>query len=225
MKLLLVEDDKDTADFIVRGLREHGHVTDHADSGLDGLMLAQGGQYDVLILDRMLPRLDGLALLRTLRDAGNLTPVIMLTAMGSIEDRVTGLGAGAEDYLVKPFAFAELYARICALARRPPLNQTITVLAVADLEMDLLKRRVTRAGQVLDLQPMEFKLLEFLLRHAGQVVTRTMLLEGVWDFHFDPKTNVVETHVSRLRAKVDKEFEHALIQTVRGAGYRIDVPR
>jgi two-component system OmpR family response regulator len=222
MKLLLVEDDKATADFIVRGLKEHGHITDHADNGLDGLMLAQEGHYDVLVLDRMLPRLDGLTLLRTLREAGNPTPVIMLTAMGSIEDRVTGLGAGAEDYLVKPFAFAELYARIGALARRPPLNKNVTVLAVADLEMDLLKRRVTRAGQVLDLQPTEFKLLEFLLRHAGQVVTRTMLLEGVWDFHFDPKTNIVETHVSRLRAKIDREFDVALIQTVRGAGYRID---
>jgi two-component system OmpR family response regulator len=224
MKLLLVEDDKATADFIVRGLKEHGHSTDHADNGLEGLMLAQEGHYDVLILDRMLPRLDGLALLRTLRDAGNPTPVIMLTAMGSIEDRVTGLGAGAEDYLVKPFAFAELYARIGSLARRPPLNKNITKLAVADLEMDLLKRKVTRAGQVLDLQPTEFKLLEFLLRHAGQVVTRTMLLEGVWDFHFDPKTNIVETHISRLRAKVDREFDVALIQTVRGAGYRIDAP-
>lgn len=222
MKLLLVEDDKATAEFIVRGLKEHGHTIDHADNGLDGLMLAQDGHYDVLILDRMLPRLDGLSLLRTLREAGNATPVIMLTAMGSIEDRVTGLGAGAEDYLVKPFAFAELYARIGALARRPPLNKNITMLTVADLEMDLLKRRVTRAGQVIDLQPTEFKLLEFMLRHVGQVVTRTMLLEGVWDFHFDPKTNIVETHISRLRAKVDREFDVALIQTVRGAGYRID---
>ena len=224
MKLLLVEDDKATADFIARGLKEHGHGVDHADNGLDGLMLAQEGHYDVLILDRMLPRLDGLSLLRTLRDVGNPTPVIMLTAMGSIEDRVAGLGAGAEDYLIKPFAFAELYARIGALARRPPLNNNITKLAVADLEMDLLKRKVTRAAQVLDLQPTEFKLLEFLLRHSGQVVTRTMLLEGVWDFHFDPKTNVVETHISRLRAKVDREFDVALIQTVRGAGYRIDAP-
>ncbi len=224
MKLLLVEDDQATADFILRGLKEHGHSTDCADNGLDGLMLAQESHYEVIILDRMLPRLDGLTLLRTLRDAGNQTPVIMLTAMGSIEDRVTGLSAGAEDYLVKPFAFAELYARIGALARRPPLHNEITKLAVADLEMDLLKRKVTRAGQVLDLQPTEFKLLEFLLRHAGQVVTRTMLLEGVWDFHFDPKTNVVETHISRLRAKVDREFDVALIQTVRGAGYRVDAP-
>jgi two-component system OmpR family response regulator len=173
----------------------------------------------------MLPRLDGLTVLRTLREAGNGTPVIMLTAMGSIEDRVTGLSAGAEDYLVKPFAFAELHARIGALARRAPLQyQASTVLHVGDLEMDLIKRRVVRAGKVLDLQPMEFKLLEFLLRHAGQVVTRTMLLEGVWDFHFDPKTNVVETHISRLRAKVDRDFDKALIQTVRGAGYRIDAP-
>jgi two-component system OmpR family response regulator len=225
MKLLLVEDDKTTAEFIIRGLKEHGHTTDHADNGLDGLVLAQEGQYDVIILDRMLPRLDGLTVLRTLREAGNGTPVIMLTAMGSIEDRVTGLGAGAEDYLVKPFAFAELHARIGALARRAPLQQQAsTVLRVGDLEMDLIKRRVMRSGQVLDLQPMEFKLLEFLLRHAGQVVTRTMLLEGVWDFHFDPKTNVVETHISRLRAKVDRDFDKPLIQTVRGAGYRIDAP-
>lgn len=222
MKLLLVEDDKSTADFIVRGLKEHGHIADHADNGLDGLMLAQEGHYDVLILDRMLPRLDGIALLRTLREAGNATPVILLTAMGSIEDRVTGLGAGAEDYLIKPFAFAELYARIGALARRPPLNKQVTMLTAADLEMDLLKRRVTRAGKVIDLQPTEFKLLEFLLRHQGQIVTRTMLLEGVWDFHFDPKTNVVETHISRLRAKVDRDFEFPIIQTVRGSGYRID---
>ncbi|MFV0276920.1 MAG: response regulator [Parahaliea sp.] len=222
MKLLLVEDDRPTAEFILRGLKEHGHVTDHADNGLDGLMLAQDGRYDVLVLDRMLPRLDGLTLLRTLREAGDSTPILLLTAMGSIEDRVAGLDAGAEDYLVKPFAFAELYARVVALARRSPLQRASTTLAVADLEMDLLKRRVTRAGQVLELQPTEFRLLEYLLRHAGQVVTRTMLLEGVWDFHFDPGTNMVETHISRLRAKVDRGFALPLIHTVRGAGYRID---
>lgn len=224
MKLLVVEDDQTTADFIVRGLREHGHAVDLATNGVDGLLLLQDAHYDVAVLDRMLPRLDGLTVLRTLRDAGNAVPVIMLTAMGSIEDRVTGLSAGAEDYLVKPFAFAELYARVCALARRPPLSQTATVLRVADLEMDLIKRRVSRAGQTVELQPTEFKLLEYLLRHAGQVVTRTMLLEGVWDFHFDPKTNMVETHISRLRAKIDRDFAAPLIQTVRGAGYMIDAP-
>lgn len=224
MKLLLVEDDKATADFIIQGLKEQGHTTDHAANGLDGLMMAQDGHYDVLILDRMLPRLDGLTLLRTLRDAGDHTPAIILSAMGSIDDKVTGLGAGAEDYLIKPFAFAELYARICALARRPPIRQIETILRAGDLQMDLIKRQVIRAGKVIDLQPTEFKLLEFLLRHRGQVVTRTMLLEGVWDFHFDPKTNIVETHISRLRGKVDKDFPTSLIQTVRGAGYKIDVP-
>ena len=222
MKILIVEDDAATAAFIVRGLKEQGHTADHAGNGLDGLVLAQQTAYDVLVLDRMLPGLDGLTLLKTLRNAGNTVPVIMLTAMGSIEDRVTGLGSGAEDYLVKPFAFAELYARICSLARRPPLSQVVTVLKAGDLELDLIKRRVTREGRVLDLQPTEFKLLEFLLRHAGQVVTRTMLLEGVWDFHFDPKTNMVETHISRLRAKVDRDFDNPIIHTVRGAGYRID---
>ncbi len=166
MKLLLVEDDQTTADFILRGLREHGHTTDHADNGLDGLMLAQDGQHDVLIVDRMLPRLDGLTLVRTLRDTGVSVPVLFLTAMGSIEDRVTGLGNGADDYLVKPFAFAELHARIGSLARRPPLNQAPVVLRIADLEMDLIKRRVSRYGRPIDLQPTEFKLLEFLLRHS-----------------------------------------------------------
>ena len=224
MKLLLIEDDQATADFIMRGLKEHGHTTDHANNGLDGLVLAQNEHYDVFILDRMLPKLDGLTLLRTIRHASNLTPVLMLTAMGSIEDRVTGLTAGAEDYLIKPFAFAELHARVCALARRPPLSQAVISLSIADLEMDLIKRRVTRANQIIELQPTEFKLLEFLLRHAGQVVTRTMLLEGVWDFHFDPKTNMVETHISRLRTKVDKDFDFPLIHTIRGSGYRIDAP-
>jgi two-component system, OmpR family, response regulator len=224
MKILLVEDDSATAQFILRGLREHGHTVDHADNGLDGLVLAQDGHYDVLILDRMMPRLDGLTLVRTLRETGIVTPIILLTAMGSIEDRVDGLSGGADDYLIKPFAFAELYARIGSVARRPPLSQTAVVLRAGDLTMDLIKRKVSRAGQVIDLQPTEFKLLEFLLRHTGQVVTRIMLLEGVWDFHFDPKTNMVETHISRLRAKVDKEFATPLIQTVRGSGYMIDAP-
>ena len=222
MNILVVEDDRATAEFIARGLGEHGHVTDVADNGLDGLAMAQDGHYDVLILDRMMPRMDGLMLVRTLRETGVTTPVLFLTALGSIEDRVTGLGAGGDDYLVKPFAFAELYARVCSLARRPPLSQVTTELAAGDLRMDLVKRRVTRAGQPVELQPTEFKLLEFLLRHAGQVVTRTMLLEGVWDFHFDPKTSIVETHISRLRSKVDRGFAKPLIRTVRGAGYMID---
>jgi two-component system OmpR family response regulator len=222
MKLLLVEDDRVTAEFVARGLKEHGHTVDLADNGLDGLALAQDGQYDVLILDRMVPRLDGLALVRMLRETGVAAPVLFLTAMGSIEDRVSGLGAGGDDYLVKPFAFAELYARVCSLARRPPLNQAPVMLGAGDLRMDLVKRQVTRAGRPIDLKPTEFKLLEFLLRHAGQVVTRTMLLEGVWDFHFDPRTNMVETHISRLRSKVDRGVPTPLIHTVRGAGYMID---
>lgn len=222
MKVLLLEDDRSTADFISRGLREQGHVVDAADNGLDGLALAQEGNYEVLILDRMVPRLDGLTLARTLRDTGVSTPILFLTALGSIEDRVSGFEAGGDDYLVKPFAFAELYARVCALAKRPPLSEVTTLLSVGDLRMELIKRAVTRAGKSIDLLPTEFKILEFLLRHAGQVVTRTMLLEGVWDFHFDPGTNLVETHISRLRSKIDKGFSHPLIHTVRGAGYMLE---
>jgi two-component system OmpR family response regulator len=224
MKILLLEDDKETASFITRGMKEHGHQVDCADNGLDGLAMAQEGQYDVFIFDRMVPRLDGLRLARTLRDTGIKTPILFLTALGSIEDRVSGFEAGGDDYLIKPFAFAELYARIRSLARRPPLNEVVSVLEVADLRMDLIRRSVSRGGKSIELLPTEFKLLEFLLRHVGQVVTRTMLLEGVWDFHFDPHTNLVETHISRLRSKMDKGFNTALIQTVRGAGYLIDEP-
>ena len=222
MKILLLEDDRSTADFISRGLREQGHVVDAASNGLDGLALAQDGNYEVLILDRMVPRLDGLNLARTLRDTGINTPILFLTALGSIEDRVSGFEAGGDDYLVKPFAFAELYARVCALAKRPPLSEMITVLVAGDLRMELIRRSVSRAGKTIELLPTEFKILEFLLRHAGQVVTRTMLLEGVWDFHFDPGTNLVETHISRLRSKIDKGFGRPLIHTVRGAGYIIE---
>ena len=222
MRLLVVEDDAETAGYVLRGLREHGHVADHAKDGHDGLMLAGEGKYDVLIIDRMLPKLDGLALLKTLREGGVKTPALFLTAMGSVEDRVRGLEAG-DDYLVKPFAFAELYARVRSLSRRPPLEAPETALRVADLEMDLLRRRVTRAGQPIVLLPTEFRLLEYLLRHAGRVVTRTMLLESVWGFHFEPKTNIVETHVSRLRAKMDRGFEQEMIKTVRGSGYMVDV--
>ncbi len=222
MKILLMEDDRNTADFISRGLREQGHVVDHAENGLDGLALAQEGNYEVLVLDRMVPRLDGLNLARTLRETGIKTPILFLTALGSIEDRVSGFEAGGDDYLVKPFAFAELYARVCALAKRPPLSEVTTVLTVGDLRMELIKRAVSRAGKFIDLLPTEFKILEFLLRHAGQVVTRTMLLEGVWDFHFDPGTNLVETHISRLRSKIDKGFDRPLIHTIRGAGYMLE---
>jgi two-component system, OmpR family, response regulator len=222
MRLLVVEDDAETAGYVLRGLREHGHVADHAKDGHDGLMLAGEGKYDVLVIDRMLPKLDGLALLKTLREGGVKTPALFLTAMGSVEDRVRGLEAG-DDYLVKPFAFAELYARVRSLSRRPPLEAPETALRVADLEMDLLRRRVTRAGQPIVLLPTEFRLLEYLLRHAGRVVTRTMLLESVWGFHFEPKTNIVETHVSRLRAKMDRGFEQEMIKTVRGSGYMVDV--
>ena len=224
MKLLLIEDDADLAAYLVRGLKEAGHTVDHAADGKGGLFLAAGGNYDVLIVDRRLPGLDGLSVVKTLRGADVKSPVLFLTAQGGVEDRVEGLMAGGDDYIAKPFAFAELLARISALARRPPLSEQTTRLAVADLEMDLVKRTVTRAGQRIDLQPQEFKLLEYLLRHAGQVVTRTMLLENVWDFHFDPKTSVVETHVSRLRAKVDKGFDGELIHTVRGAGYSLHAP-
>nr|WP_246514261.1 response regulator transcription factor [Neoroseomonas soli] len=221
VRILLVEDDAETAAYVARGLEEAGHVVDRAADGQDGLFLATGGGHDVMVVDRMLPKLDGLSMVRAVRAAGIATPAIFLTARAGVGDRVEGLEAGGDDYLAKPFAFAELLARINALARRPPLQQEQTVLRVADLEMDLIRRAVTRAGQRIDLQPREFRLLEYLMRREGQVVTRTMLLEGVWDFHFDPKTSVVETHISRLRGKVDKGFERDLIHTVRGAGYVI----
>ena len=224
MKLLLVEDDKETADYLRRALREAGHTVDHAANGRDGLMLAAGEPYDVIVLDRLLPGIDGLSLLRTVRSAGVKTPVLLLTALGGIDDRVEGLEAGGDDYLVKPFAFAELLARVNALARRPPAQETQTRLRVADLEMDLLKRTVSRGGERIELQPREFRLLEYLMRHAERVVTRTMLLESVWEFHFDPKTNIVESHMSRLRGKVDRGRGPELIHTVRGAGYCIREP-
>jgi two-component system, OmpR family, response regulator len=224
MKLLIVEDDKEAAAYLKRALSEAGHTVDATSAGRSGLMLAVGETYDVIILDRMLPEIDGLAILRTIRAAGVKTPVLLLTALGGIDDRVEGLEAGGDDYLVKPFALAELLARVNALARRPPTQDVRTELAVADLRLDLLKRTVTRGGQRIELQPREFQLLEYLLRHAGRVVTRTMLLESVWDFHFDPKTNIVETHMSRLRGKVDRGHAHELIHTVRGAGYVLREP-
>jgi two-component system OmpR family response regulator len=224
MKILVIEDDAETAAYVVNGLKQHGHVLDQAATGRDGLFLAAGEAYDLLIVDRMLPEPDGLALVKTLRGAGVKTPVLFLTTMGGIDDRVEGLEAGGDDYLVKPFAFAELLARVTALGRRPPMPSVETKLRVADLELDLLKRSVTRAGKRIELQPQEFKLLEYLMRHAGRVVTRTMLLENVWDFHFDPQTNVVETHISRLRGKVDRGFDSELIRTIRGAGYCLSAP-
>ena len=219
MKILLIEDDRRTADFVVRGLREHGHVTDHAADGKDGLFLAAGSKYDALIVDRMLPNLDGLAIVKMLRSTGNHVPALFLTTMAGIDDRVEGLEAGADDYLVKPFAFSELLARLSALMRRPPISDIRTTLKAGNLEMDLLKRSVARGGKPIDLQPQEFRLLEYLLRSDGRVVTRTMLLENVWDFHFDPQTSVVETHISRLRSKIDKGFEVELLRTIRGVGY------
>ena len=219
MKLLLIEDDKRMAEFIQRGLKELGHVVDVAENGKDGLFLAADGKYDAAVIDRMLPGLDGLSIVKMLRATGNHTPALFLTTMSGIDDRVEGLEAGADDYLVKPFAFAELLARLGALTRRPPVNEVQTELQVGDLKMELLTRHVTRAGQTLDLQPQEFKLLEYFMRSEGRVVTRTMLLENIWDFHFDPQTSVVETHISRLRAKIDKGFKTELLRTLRGAGY------
>jgi two-component system, OmpR family, response regulator len=224
MKILLIEDDVETALYIANGLREQGHVVDAVADGRDGLLRAAGEAYEVMIVDRMLPGLDGIGIVKTLRGAGIKTPILLLTTMGGVHDRVEGLEAGGDDYLIKPFAFAELLARVNALARRPPMADVATVLRVADLEMDLLKRTVTRQGRRIELQPQEFKLLEYLLRHAGRIVTRTMLLENVWDFHFDPTTNVVETHVSRLRGKIDRGFAVELLHTVRGAGYCLRAP-
>lgn len=221
MKVLVVEDDSETAAYIIRGLGEHGHVVDHADSGCEGLALGGSGHYEVAIVDRMLPGLDGLSLVKNLRGNGIGTPVLFLTNLGGIDDRVEGLNSGGDDYLTKPFALAELLARVNALGRRWPTSVVETVLRVADLEVDLLKRSVMREGRVIDLQPREFTLLECLMRNAGRVMTRTMLLEKVWDFHFDPKTNIVETHISRLRGKIDRGFSQELIHTVRGAGYSI----
>jgi two-component system OmpR family response regulator len=224
MKLLVIEDDTETGSYLKKGLEQQGHVVDVAANGRDGLFLAAGETYEVMIVDRRLPGLDGLGVVKTVRGAGVKTPVLFLTTMAGVGDRVEGLEAGADDYLVKPFAFAELLARVDALARRPPMTQVETVLKVADLEMDLIRRKVRRAGRGIDLQPREFRLLEYLMRHAGRVVTRTMLLENVWDFHFDPRTNIVETHVSRLRSKVDKGFDPELIETVRGSGYMLRAP-
>ncbi|HEY1301666.1 MAG TPA: response regulator transcription factor [Stellaceae bacterium] len=219
MKLLVVEDDRETAAYLAKGLGESGYTVDRAADGREGLFLASAGSYDAIVVDRMLPGLDGLSLLGALRAAEIRTPALILSALGTVDDRVKGLRAGGDDYLVKPFAFSELLARIEALLRRGAAVAATTRLTVGDLELDLLTRTVKRGGKALDLLPREFRLLEYLMRNAGHVVTRTMLLEHVWDYHFDPQTNVVDVHVSRLRQKIDKSFEHPLLHTVRGAGY------
>ncbi len=221
MKLLLLEDDDEMRTHVECLLHAAGHVVDTCSTGPDAIFMATSNDYGVLILDRMVPQLDGLGVLKAIRAAGVQTPALFLTALQSIADRVEGLEAGADDYLVKPFAGSELLARISALGRRQPISETITKLAVADLELDLLKRTVTRAGTRIELQQQEYKLLEYLMLHAGEIVTRTMLLENIWSFHFDPGTNLIESHISRLRAKIDRGFDFELIQTVRGAGYRM----
>jgi two-component system OmpR family response regulator len=223
MRVLVVEDDREAARFIERGLKEAGHTVDLASDGRDGLFLAMSEPYGAIVLDRMLPHVDGLAILRALRGSKIGTPVLILSALGDVDDRVAGLRAGSDDYLVKPFAVSELLARLDVLQRRASANTTgpVTLLRVADLEMDLLKRSVKRGGTRIDLQPKEFQLLEFLMRHADQVVTRTMLLEGVWDYHFDPRTNVIDVHISNLRAKIDRGATQPLLHTVRGSGYRL----
>ena len=222
MKILIVEDDQPAAEVMARGLLDAGHTCTLCPDGLVGLEAARRGGFDVMIVDRMMPCLDGVGLVETLRRDGDETPVLFLSALGEIDDRVTGLRAGADDYLVKPYAFAELIARVEALARRRETGSVLTFLRVGDLEMDLIGRKVQRAGREIDLQPREFQLLEFLMRHAGQAVTRTMLLEKVWEYHFDPQTNVIDVHISRLRSKIDKGFEHPMLETIRGAGYRLD---
>ncbi|MEO6696766.1 MAG: response regulator transcription factor [Gammaproteobacteria bacterium] len=224
MRILIVEDDRQAADYLAKGLKEQGYVVDHAADGKAGLHLAMTENYDVLVVDRMLPGLDGLSLIQSLRDSGKHTPVLILSALGEVDDRVKGLQAGGDDYLTKPYAFSELVARIEALLRRGREARVDSRLQVADLEMDLLARTVTREGQRIDLQPREFRLLEYLMRHSNQVVTRTMLLEKVWDYHFDPQTNVIDVHISRLRQKIDKNFATPLLQTVRGAGYCLRAP-
>ncbi|WP_433947593.1 response regulator transcription factor [Brevundimonas diminuta] len=222
MRILVVEDDAEAATAMVRGLSEAGHEVTHAVDGAFGLLESQKGGYDVYVVDRMMPRLDGVGMVETIRKGGNQTPVLFLSALGEVEDRVTGLKAGGDDYLVKPYALAELVARVEALSRRRETGGVQTVLKVGDLEMNLIARTVHRDGQEIDLQPREFQLLEFLMRHAGQSVTRTMLLEKVWEYHFDPQTNVIDVHISRLRSKIDKGFDKAMLQTVRGAGYRLE---
>ncbi|HWB45691.1 MAG TPA: response regulator transcription factor [Hyphomicrobiaceae bacterium] len=221
MRVLVIEDDRETAQFLQRSLRESGHAADLASDGESGLSMARHGRYDIIIVDRMLPRLDGLSVVQELRGSGMRTPVLILSALGEVDDRVKGLRAGGDDYLTKPYAYTELLARIEALARRPAPEEQETRYTVGDLVLDRLSHKVTRAGEPVLLQPREYRLLEYLMKHAGQVVTRTMLLENVWDYHFDPQTNVIDVHISRLRSKIDKGFAKPLLHTVRGAGYMV----
>jgi two-component system OmpR family response regulator len=222
MRILLVEDDEQAATYLLKGLTESGHLVDHAVDGEIGLDLALSENYDVLVVDRMLPKRDGLSLIRMLRADGRNTPILVLSALGEVDDRVEGLRMGGDDYLVKPYAFAELLARLDTLVRRRSETATLSHLKIADLELNLLNHKVTRASKLIRLQPMELRLLEFLMRHAGQIVTRTILLEQVWDFHFDPQTNVIDTQISRLRSKIDKDFDKPLLHTLRGVGYKLD---
>jgi two-component system OmpR family response regulator len=221
MRVLVVEDDRETQGFIARALREAGHSPEVASDGEAGLAMAESEAYDVLIVDRMLPRLDGLTAIERLRKSGNRTPVLILSALGDVDDRVKGLKAGGDDYLTKPYALSELLARIEALARRASPAESSTTYTAGDLVLDRLSHKVSRAGEPIPLQPREYRLLEYLMKHAGQVVTRTMLLENVWDYHFDPQTNVIDVHVSRLRGKIDKGFSEPLIHTIRGVGYMV----
>ncbi len=221
MRILVIEDDRDAATWLLKGLKESGHLADHAADGEQGLALAREARHDVLIVDRMLPKIDGLSVIRSLRAEGQTTPVLILSALSDVDERVKGLRVGGDDYLAKPYAFSELLARVEGLSRRTTGPGLDTRLKACDLELDLLTRDVTRGGKDIPLQPREFKLLEYLMRHAGHIVTRTMLLENVWDYHFDPQTNVIDVHVSRLRAKIDKGFDEPILQTVRGAGYMI----
>lgn len=222
MKLLIVEDNERVAHFLKKGLSEAGHTADHADNGRDGMFLAVSESYDAIIMDRMLPgNIDGLAIIETLRKDGNKTPILILSALSDVDDRIRGLKSGGDDYLVKPFAFGELLARLDALLRRTQDTRAETTLVLGDLSMDLLSHKVARAGKAITLQPREFKLLEYLMRHANQVVTRTMLLENVWDYNFDPQTNVIDVHVSKLRQKIDTSAERSLLKTIRNSGYML----
>jgi two-component system OmpR family response regulator len=223
MKILLIEDDKESAKYLVKGLREHGYVVDHSESGKDGMFMAASEKYDAMIIDRMVPEVDGVTIVQTLRASGNDTPIIFLTALDKVEERVKGLKAGADDYLAKPYSFTELLARLETITRRKGNDKAtaITKLSCGDLEMDLLTRTVKRGAKEIELQAREFALLEYLMRNAGTVITRTMLLENVWDYNFDPQTNVIDVHISRLRQKVDKGYDKSLIQTLRGAGYKL----
>jgi two-component system OmpR family response regulator len=222
MRVLIIEDDPEVARYLVKGLKESGYVADHAATGDDGLVMAMSDSYGALVVDRMLPGIDGLTLIERLRKSGKGTPVLILSALSDVDQRVRGLRSGGDDYLTKPFAFTELLARLEALLRRGVSTAPQTILKVGDLEMDLLARKVTRQGKRVYLHPREFRLLEYLMRHAGQVVTRTMLLENVWEYHFDPQTNVIDVHISRLRQKIDKPFDRPILHTVRGAGYKLD---